>query len=62
MRDPILRDVRFELARDEQGILYKAGMRKLMGNLKFDTSAVEALAALRMAGKSLHHLQDRWAR
>jgi len=61
MRDTILRDVRFELARDEQGRLYNAGMRKLMGNLKFDTDSVEALAALRMAGKSLHHLQEKWA-
>ncbi len=61
MRDTILRDVRFELARDEQGRLYNAGMRKLIGNLEFDTSAVEALGALRMAGRSLHHLQDKWA-
>src|SRR5262249_12069369 len=41
MRDTILRDVKFELARDEQGRLYNAGMRKLVGDLKFDTSAVE---------------------
>ena len=61
MRDTILKDVRFELARDEQGRLYNAGMRKLLGNLKLDMTAVEALAALRMAGRSLHHLQDRWA-
>lgn len=55
------RDVRFELARDENGRLYNAGMRKLLANLQFDTSAVEALAALKMAGRTLHHLQDRWA-
>ena len=61
MRDTVLRDVKFELAHDEQGRLYNAGMRKLIGNLKLDTGAVEALAALRMAGKSLHHLQDKWA-
>jgi DNA-binding MarR family transcriptional regulator len=61
MRDTILRDVKFELARDEQGRLYNAGMRNLVRNMKVDTGAVEALAALRMAGKSLHHLQDRWA-
>lgn len=61
MRDTIFRDVRFELARDEEGRLYNAGMRKLFANLQFDTSAVEALAALRMAGRTLHHLQDRWA-
>lgn len=61
MRDTMLRDLRFELARDENGRLYNAGMRKLLANLQFDTSAVEALAALKMAGRSLHHLQDRWA-
>lgn len=61
MREPILKDVRFELARDEQGRLYNAGMRNLLGDVQFDTGAVEALAALRMAGRTLHHLQDRWA-
>ena len=61
MKDAILKDIRFELARDEQGRLYNAGMRKLIGNIRTDLSAVEALAALRMAGKSLHHLQERWA-
>ena len=61
MKDDIIRDARFELARDEQGRLYNAGMRKLMSNLRFDTSAVEALAALRIAGRSLHLMQDRWA-
>jgi DNA-binding MarR family transcriptional regulator len=32
-----------------------------MGNLPFDTSAIEALAALRLAGRTLHNLQDKWA-
>jgi DNA-binding MarR family transcriptional regulator len=50
-----------ELARDERGRLYSPRMRELMGPLKVDTSAVEALAALRIAGKSLRLLQDRWA-
>jgi DNA-binding MarR family transcriptional regulator len=61
MRDAILKDVRFELARDGQGRLYDAGMRKLIGNIPVDLSAVEALAALRLAGKSLHHLHESWA-
>jgi DNA-binding MarR family transcriptional regulator len=61
MKDALIKDARFELARDEQGRLYNAGMRKLIGNIPIDLSAVEALAALRMAGKSLHHLQERWA-
>ena len=46
---------------DEQGRLYNAGMRKLIGNVPIDLGAVEALGALRMAGKSVHHLQERWA-
>jgi DNA-binding MarR family transcriptional regulator len=50
-----------ELARDEQGRLYMAGMRALMEPLKVDTSAVEALAAVRIAGRSLRLLQERWA-
>lgn len=53
--------VGFELERDENGRLYNAGMRRLMGNLNVDMSAVEALAALRLAGRTLHLLQERWA-
>src|SRR5258708_38962235 len=50
-----------ELARDDQGRLYMAGMRTMMEPLKVDTSAVEALAAVRVAGRSLRLLQERWA-
>jgi DNA-binding MarR family transcriptional regulator len=50
-----------ELARDDKGRLYSPRMRELMGPLKVDTSAVEALAALRIASKSLRLMQDRWA-
>src|SRR5579859_5403006 len=50
-----------ELARDEQGRLYMAGLRALMEPLQVDTSAVEALAAVRVAGRSLRLLQERWA-
>lgn len=53
--------VGFELERDENGRLYNAGMRRLMGNLNVDMSAVEALAAVRLAGRSLHLMQERWA-
>ena len=51
----------FELERDENGRLYNAGMRKLLSNLNVDMSAVEALAAVRIAGRHLHLLQERWA-
>jgi DNA-binding MarR family transcriptional regulator len=50
-----------ELATDEQGRLYSVRMRELMSPLNVDLTAVEALAALRLAGRSLHHLQERWA-
>jgi DNA-binding MarR family transcriptional regulator len=49
------------LATDEQGRLFSVQMRELMTPLNVDMSAVEALAALRLAGRSLHHLQERWA-
>jgi DNA-binding MarR family transcriptional regulator len=50
-----------ELGRDEQGRLYSVRMRELMSPLNVDLTAVEALMALRLAGRSLHHLQERWA-
>ena len=50
-----------ELGRDEAGRLYSIRMRELFGPLKVDMSAVEALAALRIAGRMLRHLQERWA-
>jgi len=50
-----------ELGRDEAGRLYSVRMRELMGPLQIDTTGVEALAALRLAGKVMHHLQERWA-
>ena len=36
MKDPLIKDVHFELARDEQGRLYNAGMRKLLGRQCID--------------------------
>lgn len=50
-----------ELARDDQGRLYSVRMRQLFDPLHVDMSAVEALAALRIAGRSLRLLQERWA-
>jgi DNA-binding MarR family transcriptional regulator len=50
-----------ELAKDEQGRLYSVRMREMMSPLRVDMSAVEALSALRFAGRSLHLLQERWA-
>ena len=50
-----------EMGRDEAGRLYSVRMRQLMKPLGVDTSAVEALAALRIAGKTLRMMQERWA-
>ena len=50
-----------ELARDETGRLYSVRMRELLDPLKVDLSVIEAMAALRIAGKMMHHLQERWA-
>jgi DNA-binding MarR family transcriptional regulator len=50
-----------DLGTDEQGRLYSVRMRDLMGPLNLDMSAVEALGALRLAGRSLHQLHERWA-
>src|SRR5256885_10520074 len=50
-----------ELGRDEAGRLYSVRMRELLKPRGVDTSAVEALAALRIAGKTLRMMQERWA-
>jgi DNA-binding MarR family transcriptional regulator len=50
-----------DLARDEQNRLYSVRMRQLMGSLGIDLSAVEALGAVRLAGRSVSLLQERWA-
>jgi DNA-binding MarR family transcriptional regulator len=50
-----------ELARDEQGRLYSVRMRQLMGPLQVDMAAVEALGAMRMAGRMISLLHERWA-
>lgn len=50
-----------ELGRDESGRLYSVRMRELFDTLHVDMSVVEAMAALRIAGRALRHLQERWA-
>jgi len=50
-----------ELARDESGRLYSVRMRQLLDPSKVDISMVEAMGAVRMAGRMIHHLQERWA-
>src|SRR6202165_1730863 len=50
-----------DLARDESGRLYSVRMRELFDPLEVDMSVVEAMAALRIAGRALHHLQEKWA-
>jgi DNA-binding MarR family transcriptional regulator len=60
---PDIREPRIsqELSRDEQGRLYSARLRELMAPMGLDISVMEAMAALRVAGKFMHLLQDRWA-
>jgi len=50
-----------DLARDADGRLYSPRMRELFEPMKVKTTAVEALAALRFAARSISLLQDRWA-
>jgi DNA-binding MarR family transcriptional regulator len=50
-----------ELGRDESGRLYSVHMRELLDPMKTDLSVIEAMAALRIAAKMMHHLQERWA-
>jgi DNA-binding MarR family transcriptional regulator len=50
-----------ELARDDAGRLYSVRMRQLFDPLKVDMSVIEAMSALRIAGRALHHMQEKWA-
>ncbi len=50
-----------ELARDDDGRLYSVRMRGLFEPLPVDMSAVEALAALKIAGRMLSLMHERWA-
>src|SRR6202048_3157464 len=60
---PIAGDVQavHEMARDEAGRLYSVRMRELFDPLHVDMSVVEAMAALRIAGRALHYMQEKWA-
>ena len=49
-----------EMERDEDGRLFLKRFRELFDPLQVDISAVEALASLRLAARSLHLLQERW--
>jgi DNA-binding MarR family transcriptional regulator len=50
-----------ELERDESGRLYSRRFRELLEPLNVDVSVVEAMSALRFAGRALRLLQERWA-
>ena len=50
-----------EMARDENGRLFSVRMRELFDPLHVDMSVVEAMAALRIAGRALHYMQEKWA-
>jgi DNA-binding MarR family transcriptional regulator len=50
-----------DLRRDEAGRLYDASLRALFDSAQVDLSSVEALAAMRAAGRSLRLLMERWS-
>jgi DNA-binding MarR family transcriptional regulator len=60
LKHPDITKFGWETARDENGRLYLPGFRALMEPFSVDKSAVEAIAAVRAAGKFLHLIQDRW--
>lgn len=49
-----------QIERDSDGRLYMKRFRELFHPLHVDVSAVEAIAALNIAARSLHLLQERW--
>ncbi|TMC83300.1 MAG: MarR family transcriptional regulator [Chloroflexi bacterium] len=49
-----------DMERDEKGRLYLKRFRELFDPLHVEISAIEALASLRLAARSLHLLQERW--
>ena len=61
LKHPDLSKLGSELERDADGRLFSPRMRELFAPLKVETTAVEALHALRFAARSLGLLQDRWA-
>lgn len=61
MKRPDLAKFGSELARDDAGRLYLPGFRALTAPYPVDLEAVEAIAAVRVAGRYVHLLQQRWA-
>ena len=51
----------WELAVDEDGRLFQPRFRELLAPLSVDNAAVEAISAVRVAARTVHLLQDRWA-
>jgi len=49
-----------DLGRDEDGRLFLKRFRELFDPSQVDLASVEALAALRYAGRTVHLLQERW--
>jgi DNA-binding MarR family transcriptional regulator len=60
LKHPDVAKFGWESAQDENGRLYLPGFRALMEPFDVDKSAVEAIAAVRVAGKYLHSIQERW--
>src|SRR3989454_10288140 len=51
----------WKLEQDEKGRLFHPDLRAMFDPLKVELGAVEALSAVRFAGRSVHLLQERWA-
>ncbi len=51
----------WKLEPDEHGRLFHPGLRAMFDPLKIELGAIEALSAVRFAGRSVHLLQERWA-
>lgn len=49
-----------QIERDPDGRLYVKRFRELFHPLSVDLSAIEAIAALRMASRAVHLMQERW--
>src|SRR5256885_15109183 len=51
----------WKLEQDEKGRLFHPDLRAMFDPLKVELGAIEALSAVRFAGRSVHLLQERWA-
>ncbi|MFI5283169.1 MAG: MarR family winged helix-turn-helix transcriptional regulator [Candidatus Dormibacterales bacterium] len=61
LKHPDFSRIGSDLESDTDGRLYSPRLRELFEQMKGKTAAVEALAALRFAARSISLLQDRWA-